>query len=228
MWHFHVTFTAPWSCQKVIHRRLEYKEDGKTKYEYWDDYSPANGTVADNFNMLISGSTENRIIHDFTRHLPYETFSPELIDKDATILENDITRDSAWNNKKIARLVEDKAQRLVKQSLPSSYTDLNYYYEYNYNQGTCILYSMYVATFEYEGKTYENHICGWDDFIEGNVDAPRQKLLDYSDDHDLIEPNTSASMWAWGLIFLILGGITAFVAGAHNHTPSLISAIAPQ
>lgn len=227
MWHFHVTYKAPWSCQKIIQRTRKYKEDGETKYESWDEYSPANGTVVGNFYMIISGTKEKKeICHDFTKPFPYEPFSPELIDNEATILDNNITRDSAWNSRIVEILVEYRAQALIEQDLPSSYTDLSWHYEYNYNQCSCFLYPVYVATFEYEGVTYENYIRGWGDGVDGLVDAPRQELLDHSDDHDLIEPNTSTSMWVWGLIFMVLGCITIFVSGAQDYMPSFVSAIA--
>lgn len=224
-WQFEGSFKSPWSCQKVVTRRREYKEDGKTRYEYYDEYYPANGVAVGNFRISVSG------VKYKYGYLPFETpmdFSTELIDSDATVENLELSREEAWKNEKVKSRIEYLSSEELRKSLPDSYTDLNSYYEYNYNYCACILYPVYEAEFDYDGETYINAVSGSKDYLVEGLVAPRQDTVSHEDDHDLMAVNDSSLVWnmtAWGAIFLILGVVLAFASGAHGNALGVVSAV---
>jgi hypothetical protein len=224
-WQFEGSFKSPWSCQKVVTRRREYKEDGKTRYEYYDEYYPANGVAVGNFRISVSG------VKYKYGYLPFETpmdFSTELIESDATVENLELSIEEAWKNEKVKSRIEYLSSEELRKSLPDSYTDLNSYYEYNYNYCACILYPVYEAEFDYDGETYINAVSGSKDYLVEGLVAPRQDTVSHEDDHDLMAVNDSSLVWsmtAWGAIFLILGVVLAFISGAHGYTLGVVSAV---
>lgn len=225
MWEFEGSFKSPWSCQKVVYRERRYKEDGKTKYESYKEYYPANGVAVGNFDIFVSGVKRD---YDYIPSAKSKEFSPELIDSDAIIKDLDVSRDTAWKSGRIKSYIEYLANTELKKALPDTYEDLNSYYEYHYNHCACVLYPMYEVEFEYEGETYDNVVSGWSDSIMEELYAPKQETISHENDHDLIDVNDTSTVWsmgAWGAIFLILGVAMAIMAGTHSHNLSAIVAV---
>lgn len=225
LWDFEGSFKSPWSCQKVVTRRREYKEDGKTKYEYYDEYYPANGVAVGNFSFFVSG---NKKTYGNIPHVKSIAFSPELIDSDATVKELEISREDACRSEKIKSHIEHLVNIELRKSLPKSYEDLNSYYEYNFNRHACVLYPIYEVEFDYDSETYDNLVSGYTDCLIESLNAPRQETISHEEDHDLMEVNDSSLVWsmvAWGVVFLILGVILVFKSGAHGHTLGFVSSV---
>lgn len=225
LWAFEGSFKSPWSCQKVVWRRREYKEDGKTRYERYMEYYPANGVAVGSFSIFVSGVKRG---YGSIPHIESKDFSPELIDKDAIVKDLEITREKAWKSDKVESHIESLVSDELRKTLPKDYEDLNSYYKYNYNRCTCVLYPIYEVVFEYEGETYDNVVSGCADILVEELCAPRQDTISHKNDLDLMEVNDSSivrSMTAFGVIFLIVGVVLAIISGKHGYTPSLISAI---
>lgn len=225
MWAFEGSFKSPWSCQKVVWRRREYKEDGKTRYERYKEYYPANGVAVGDFSIFVSGVKRG---YGYILYRESKIFSPELIDSDAIVKDLEISREKAWRSDKVKSHVEYLANEELRKTLPDDYEDLNSYYEYNYNHSACVLYPIYEVEFDYEGETYNNVVSGCTDILVEELYAPRQNLVNHENDKDLMDANDSSlvlSMTGWGVISLLIGVVLAFISGAHGHTLSLISAI---
>lgn len=225
LWDFEGSFKSPWSCQKVVTRRREYKEDGKTKYEYYDEYYPANGVAVGNFSLFVSG---NKKTYGNIPHVKSIAFSPELIDSDATVKELEISREDACRSEKVKSHIEHLVNKELRKSLPKSYEDLNSYYEYYFNRHACVLYPIYEVEFDYDSETYDNLVSGYTDCLIESLNAPRQETISHEEDHDLMEVNDSSLVWsmvAWGVVFLILGVILVFKSGAHGHTLGFVSSV---
>lgn len=157
MWRFDGSFKSPWSCQKVVWRSRTYKEDGKTKYETYKEYYPANGVAVGNFSLFISGGDRD---YGLVLPVPSADFSPEMIDSDAVVKDLVVSREKAWKNDLLESHIELLATLEMKKTLPEEYEDLNSYYEYRSNYCTCVLYPIYEVEFYYEGEIYENVVSG--------------------------------------------------------------------
>lgn len=223
VWWFEVSFKSPWSCQKVVYRREEHVRDGETYYETVRDYYPANGTAVGNFPISVAASRGENFysIISEKRLLP---FSQELIG-DATVLEFDVDKAKAWDNPQIRSHVEYKSGDELRKQLPSSYTDFNSYYEYNYRKAVSALLPVWVLEFDYDGITYKNEIDGCYGTLLNSLDAP----LNVSEEDNESEEDKSKdykvggeldgevfNFLFWGFIPFLIGWIIAVVSSARN------------